>query len=206
MLQMYTVFVNDKVIYFTNNIEKYDQRSNVLTLTYFSQKITAYLVDLLFDVDEVQSIFIVVNDCKAAFFEFQKLFKIIEAAGGIVKNNEGKQLFIFRLGKWDLPKGKIEEGESVENAAIREIEEECGINQLTIDKPLVETFHLYKYKGEIVFKRTFWFAMSSNYKGILIPQLEENITAVEWLTSQQIKDRVIENTYASIKELLESSN
>ena len=203
---MYKVFVNDKVICFTNSIEKYDQTPNRLTITCFSQKITPYLVDLAFNVDEIQSIIIAVHDCKTAFLEFQKFFKIIEAAGGIVKNNDGEQLFIYRLGKWDLPKGKIEKGESVENAAIREIEEECGIDHLTIDRPLADTFHLYQFKGDVVFKRTYWFAMSSSYKGELIPQLEEDITAVEWLTNQQIQDKVIGNTYASIKELLAASN
>ena len=202
---MYKVFVNDKVIYFTNNVENCDQLSKGLTLTFFSEKITSYLVDFIFDDDKVEHVIIAVTDYESAFIEFQKYFKIIEAAGGIVSNDIDEKLFIYRLNKWDLPKGKIEEGEKVEEAALREIEEECGVNQLTIKKSLQDTFHLYKFKGDIVFKRTCWFETISSFSGDFVPQLEEDITNVEWLPDTQIKEKVFGNTYASIKSLLNSS-
>jgi ADP-ribose pyrophosphatase YjhB (NUDIX family) len=202
MLQMYKVFVNDKVIYFTNNVEKCGQLSKGLTLTFFSKKITSFLVEFIFNDDKVEHIIIAVQDFETAFLDFQKYFEVIEAAGGIVCNAQSEKLFIYRLDKWDLPKGKVEKGENIEEAALREIEEECGVNQLIINKPLKDTFHLYKFKEYIVFKRTYWFELSSNFSGELVPQLEEDITDVEWLTDAQIQEKVVDNTYASIRELL----
>lgn len=202
---MYTVFVNDKVIYFTNNVEKSNRSENGITFTFFSEEITSVIVDIVFDAPNVDYVIIAVNNYKKAFDAFKKFFKVIEAAGGIVKNTNNEQLFIYRLDKWDLPKGKIEKGENIEEAAIREVEEECGVDQLIINHPLAATYHLYKFKGKIIFKKTYWFAMSSSFSGQLVPQLEEDITAVEWLSTTQIQEKVIGNTYASIAALLDAS-
>ena len=111
-------------------------------------------------------------------------------------------MFIYRLGKWDLPKGKIEIGEEVEKAALREIEEECGVNKLTINKSLNDTFHIYKFHGKTILKQTYWYDVRTTYQGELVPQLEEDITKVEWLIDDEINTKVMGNTYASIKELL----
>jgi len=203
---MYKVFVDEKVIYFTDNLGGCGSLSKGLTISYFSEKITSFIVDLVFDDDKIEHVIILVDDYEAAFKAFQNFFKIIEAAGGIVRNNKNEKLFIYRLDKWDLPKGKIENGEGIEAAALREVEEECGINQLTINSQLNDTFHLYKHKKDIVFKRTYWFDISSEFSGELVPQLEEGITDVQWLKDPQIQDTVLGNTYASIKGLLNSAN
>ena len=202
---MYTVFVNDKLIYFTNNVDKPNPLGYGLTLTFFSKEIISVIVDFVFDAPNETHVIIAVPDYENAFVTFQQFFTIIEAAGGIVQNENKEQLFIYRLKKWDLPKGKIEKGENIEEAAIREIEEECGVDQLIINKPLADTYHLYQLKGEIIFKKTYWFAMTTSFTGQLVPQLEEDITAVEWLTPSQIKDKVLGNTYASIAALLKAS-
>ncbi len=202
---MYKVFINDKVICFTNNTEKSNLFSNGLVLNFFLPNITPFVLDLLYDDDKIQTVIVVVDDYENAFNEFQSYFKVIRAAGGIVSNNKDKKLFIYRLDRWDLPKGKIEKKEGIKEAAIREIEEECGITDLTINKQLIDTFHIYKLKDEIILKQTYWFDMKSTYEGELIPEIEENITKVEWLTDAQITDKVLKNTYASIKELLNVS-
>ncbi len=199
---MYKVFVNEKVIYFTNNAENFNQFSKGLTLSFFYSTITPFIVDLLFDDDQIDYVIIVVDEPEKVFNEFKTCFKVIKAAGGIVSNDKDEKLFIYRLDKWDLPKGKIEVGENVETAALREIEEECGVNGLTINKPLEDTFHIYKLNKETILKQTYWFDISTTYSGELVPQLEEGITKVEWLSTNKISDKVLKNTYASIRELL----
>ena len=199
---MYKVFINDKIICFTNNVENCGQFSNGLVLNFFSSKITPFIVDLLQVISKTKFVIILIDEYENAFNEFQMYFKIIRAAGGIVSNNKKEKLFIYRLNKWDLPKGKIESGEEIEGAAIREIEEECGVNGLTITKQLEDTFHIYKLQDQFILKQTYWFELISSFKGELIPQLEENITEAKWLSDAQIIDDVLDNTYASIRELI----
>ncbi len=132
---------------------------------------------------------------------FYKSFKVIKAAGGLIENNKKETLFIFRLGKWDLPKGKLEKGESIKEAAIRECEEECGISELKIKKSLSITYHMYEHKGAMVLKETFWFAMKSSFTGKLVPQTEEAIEKVIWAKQKDFK-MIKANTYQNILEVI----
>ena len=93
--------------------------------------------------------------------DFCSKFIMIEAAGGLVFNKDGHILMIFRNGKWDLPKGKLEIGESVEECAKREVEEECGIYGLDIIEKLLDTYHTYKLKGNKILKKTYWYKMNT---------------------------------------------
>ncbi|MBK9413624.1 MAG: NUDIX domain-containing protein [Bacteroidetes bacterium] len=130
---------------------------------------------------------------------FISKYILIEAAGGLVKNKEGKFLFIFRNGKWDLPKGKAEYDETPEMTALREVEEECGLKNLKIEKVLTKTFHTYKEKGKLILKKTHWYLMTIDEDQKLIPQTEEGITEVKWVAENRIEREVLVNTYASIK-------
>ena len=130
---------------------------------------------------------------------FISKYILIEAAGGLVKNKEGKFLFIFRNGKWDLPKGKAEYDETPEMTPLREVEEECGLNNLKIEKVLTKTFHTYKEKGKLILKKTHWYLMTIDEDQKLIPQTEEGITEVKWVAENRIEREVLVNTYASIK-------
>jgi len=128
-------------------------------------------------------------------------YSLIEAAGGLVYNSDNQLLMIFRNGKWDLPKGKLEIDENIKECAIREVEEECGISGLSIINALKDTYHTYEINGKKILKRTFWFVMNSNYKGNLIPQTEEGITKVIWVDKQDIAEK-LENSFGNINELL----
>lgn len=130
--------------------------------------------------------------------KFKKYYQIIEAAGGAVIKDK-KLLAIFRLGKWDLPKGKMEEGESKEESAIREVEEECGITGLKIVKELPTVYHTYNLKGKRILKVTYWFQMTTNFNGELKPQIEEDISEVKWVKNV---DEILENTYLSLEEMI----
>ncbi|NQX92377.1 MAG: NUDIX domain-containing protein, partial [Flavobacteriales bacterium] len=119
------------------------------------------------------------------FKTFQSQHKIVEAAGGIVISPSGKILLIERLGKWDLPKGKMEKGEGKKEAAIREVQEECGVTELSILETLPTSFHTYEQKGKRILKPTYWYLMKSSLEEELIAQAEEGITAAEWLTFEE---------------------
>ena len=111
-------------------------------------------------------------------------------------------LMIFRNGKWDLPKGKLEIDEDIKTCAMREVEEECGITGLSIIQKLIDTYHTYELKGEKILKQTFWFKMNTNFNSILKPQTEEGITEVVWVDKKDIAEK-LENSFANINELLQ---
>lgn len=136
-----------------------------------------------------------------ALAEYAKLFKYIFAAGGLIEK-DNRFLFIYRLKKWDLPKGKIDKGESPEQAAIRECEEECGITELTITKELNPSYHIYEHKGKYALKKTFWYEMSTKHEAHLTPQIEEHIEKVEWFDIETIKKTVLSNTYPAIIDVI----
>jgi 8-oxo-dGTP pyrophosphatase MutT (NUDIX family) len=149
---------------------------------------------------ELDAIFLYHSDLKELWKKFKEFFKIERAAGGLVKSDHGDNLFIFRLNKWDLPKGKIEQGESKKEAAIREVKEECGLSDLTIEKKLPKTYHIFQRDGRDTLKITQWYLMKTDFYGTLIPQIEEDITEVVFKNSVNTK-KALENTYGNIKLL-----
>jgi 8-oxo-dGTP pyrophosphatase MutT (NUDIX family) len=135
---------------------------------------------------------------KKLFFSF---FNNIEAAGGIVQNKDGELLFIYRLSKWDLPKGKMEAGENKAACAKREVEEETGINGLQLQHKIGETYHTYYAFGKFNIKTTHWYYFNCLTKQTLQPQLEEDITEVRWVRTDSL-GALMQNTYPAIKDIL----
>ncbi|MBK7309979.1 MAG: NUDIX domain-containing protein [Bacteroidia bacterium] len=150
-----------------------------------------------------KSLFVQTNSVSSVFEELKKGFYFIEAAGGLIQNKD-KYLFIKRLGKWDLPKGKLDKGETIQQAAIRECEEECAVTGLTILKQLPDTYHIYEYKTGHALKVSYWFHMETSSNKELKPQTEENIEEVRWLSVDEIKSIVLKNTYITIEKLVRS--
>lgn len=132
---------------------------------------------------------------------FFKNFQVIEAAGGIVQNDKKELLFINRLGKWDLPKGKIETGEKEEESAVREVTEETGVTDLHLKKKIGETYHVYDDFGKHFLKICHWYYITCPSTQKLIPQTVEDITEVKWVNTKDIKEPM-EHTYPSIKDIL----
>lgn len=141
------------------------------------------------------------KDIDKLFKSFRKHFDLITAAGGVVRNDDDHVLMIFRRGKWDLPKGKLDKGESIEDCAIREVEEETGIRHTSLAGPLMTTYHVYDEFGKHILKETHWFNMKSPGTQPLIPQESEQITASEWASEERI-DELLKNSYQLVKELL----
>ena len=137
--------------------------------------------------------------------EFERLFasyNYIEAAGGIVRR-DNLFLVIKRKGLWDIPKGKIDEGETPEDACVREIMEECGINGHTITSPLTNTFHTMKWNGKKSLKKTYWFMLDYSGTKDTAPQLEEDITEVRWMNRDELL-AIRGNTFGSINDVLDA--
>ncbi|MBQ7551458.1 MAG: NUDIX domain-containing protein [Bacteroidales bacterium] len=127
-------------------------------------------------------------------------YKYIQAAGGIVINEQDEVLMILRRGKWDFAKGKVEEGEALTDAALREVQEETGISaQIANDSPY-STFHCYDTYGENMIKETFWFLMSANSEQPLTPQKEENIEKVEWVPVHKVGE-LLQDSYGTLNEV-----
>ena len=151
---------------------------------------------------DFHSLYIIVDNKKAFKQKIISLYPLVEAAGGLVQNSEGQFLWIYRLGKWDLPKGKLEKNESFKFAAVREVEEECNV-KAELQSKLCTTYHTYTHKNQRVLKRTKWYMMHTSQKGKLIAQTEENIEKVEWLTKTQMSKNAITDTYSSIRYVIQ---
>jgi len=190
---MITIFINNNPIYLTDDL-KYTSKTNF----FYFDKIDIQMLIEKMGKDEIRNAYLYGIDVMLLLKKFKKNFKIIEAAGGVVENAIGEILFIYRYDKWDLPKGKIEKNEEIRQAALREVEEECGIKELDLKERLAETYHIYKMNQNYILKVTYWFSMSSNFKGKFKPQIEEGITKVKWVSKKNLPD-VLANTYGNIK-------
>lgn len=133
--------------------------------------------------------------------------KIIQAGGGLVVNEKNQLLFIFRRKKWDLPKGKVDPGESIEICAAREVKEETGIQHLTMGSLLLITTHTYQENGVHVQKETHWFNMKVDTRENppLIPQLEEDIEKIIWVSIEEL-EHYLSDTYTTIRQVLTAWN
>ena len=134
---------------------------------------------------------VMTEDEDSAFKKFAKPYQRISAAGGLVYNEKEELLLIYRQGKWDLPKGKVDKGETIEEAAIREVEEECAIEKLSLGNPIQKTFHTYFQDQQRVLKTTHWFHMIALEYGKMAPQLEENITDLQWFDPNTLDIEVL---------------
>lgn len=200
---MYKVFVNHRVIFFADDFEKIpDLKETELQLTYDGRSTMELTVDVFLKNSSLKQLAIIHSDVEELFEEFSGLYKKVLAAGGLVTRNSDKAvLMIFRNGKWDIPKGKLEENEKLEECALREVEEECGIKNIKLNKPLSPTWHMYEMNGETVLKETHWYEMSWDEGGQLKPQKEEGIEKVEWMKNDELK-KARDSTYASLKDML----
>lgn len=205
---MYKVFFNDSTIDFDSEIKKsskYNISKRIETENY------DFVNQLVYEIESNSKAaeFLILNhDIDLIWNRFKSQFKVIPAAGGLVQNEKGEFLFIRRFGFWDLPKGKIEKKESTEHAAIREVEEECGLTGLEIIRPLDSTFHIYRspyrtYPKNLILKETHWFLMKYSGNEIPVPQVEEDIEEVRWVSDSELVE-VMSKTYRSLYEFLDN--
>lgn len=194
---MYKVFVNELPLLLT---DKLPERSNNEIFSVTQESILKAIKALM--TNKISSAIIYDPDGEALLKKFSNIIPKVVAAGGRVKNSRGKYLFIYRNDKWDLPKGKLDKGEGIKTAAIREVEEETGVNRLKIEGFLATTYHIFKRSGEYRLKEVHWFDMSTDYDHKLVPQLNEGITKVKWKGPKKT-NKALKNSYVTIKSLFE---
>jgi 8-oxo-dGTP pyrophosphatase MutT (NUDIX family) len=192
---MYKVFVNDLPLILTNKL------SETASGEYFllnQEAIRAAITAL--NKNKLQVAYVYHPNHEEILKKFCKKIPLVRAAGGVVTNKAGKVLFIYRNDKWDLPKGKLDKGETFEDCALREVAEETGVQGLVLENFLKTTYHVFKSNGKYKLKEVHWYAMRTSYAGPLIGQANEGIIKVKWKGPEKIK-KALENSYTNIKIL-----
>ncbi|WP_411895956.1 NUDIX hydrolase [Winogradskyella sp. A2] len=193
---MYTVYVGNKPIILTTEIEHETDFKSFLLKSVNIGKVIKTL-----NSTNLKGVHLVHKNPDKLLPSFLKLLPNVVAGGGKVYNANNEILFIYRNNKWDLPKGKIEGKESIRETAIREVEEETGVEALKITKELATTYHIFKRNGRHKIKITYWFEMKTKFNGKLFPQEKEGITKVKWLNDDD-SQKALRNSYANIKILV----
>jgi 8-oxo-dGTP pyrophosphatase MutT (NUDIX family) len=210
---MYTISYNDKIIKLANvALESHLKESSDSLKVYYPGK-SKFLLSCLDKIekdDQLQELIILAIDHKSLKSDFESLFKIIPAAGGLVLNNLGEVLMIFRRGSWDLPKGKIDAQEKKKDAAVREVQEETGLVNVQLLNKLVTTYHIYRGQtsNRRILKPSYWYLMYSTDQK-LEPQLEEDIQRAEWVKLKDARKKLrpmYRNIYFALDALLHYIN
>lgn len=206
-IEMYKVYINEKPLIICNDTDtetllQIYTGKKILRSRYMGKtKVLLQHIDMMEKAQHHDVVIIESKDFETLKTDLKELFKIVKASGGVVENELGELLFIFRRGFWDLPKGKIDEGESKKDAAVREVEEETGIQNIELGKKLIVTKHMYRTRqGKRAIKKSYWYKMKAT-KQTLTPQLEEDILKAEWLKIADVLKKE-EAIYQSINDVL----
>ncbi len=202
---MYKVFFENRIVYLTDDFAKAFRFNYGLFYKFYDLQELKHLVLLFGYLNKIKKLFIFHKDVDYLFSQFSSLFKVVEAAGGVVRSKSGKVLVMNRRGKWDLPKGKIDDGETPEQTAVREISEECGLQDLQRNDLITTTYHTYMLNGEPILKKVYWYDVA--YRGDekeIKPQTEEGISEVLWLMPDDTTI-ILGNTYLSIIDVFRKS-
>ena len=199
---MYTAYVNDSPLRIAARGASVPGAPE-LTLRYRGgAKFLLQLIGTLEGGRHPEGALLTAEDPEVAWADFQKLYKLVPAAGGAVVN-DGRLLCIYRRGSWDLPKGKIDDGEGERDAAVREVQEETGLRDVEITRELPVTYHTYKTgKGKRILKPTFWYEMQTTQES-LVPETEEDIEEARWVSPKEMAE-VRAGMYRSLQPVVDA--
>lgn len=183
--QKYKIYVNGKPVFITDSkgaaeLGLKPGKNLHVTLYIGKRKIIKNYLDMLDKNPDVEAVVLHSPNVQGLWEDFQSCFTVLEAAGGYVLSPDNKLLVFYRRGSWDMPKGKIDPGETPEMAAVREVQEETGLKTVSLGAFLMHTYHTYTQKGNRILKRTWWYKMNSADTAV-VPQVEEDIERIEWV-------------------------
>ena len=194
---MYKVYIEDNVVVFS--VRPVGDPSFVTFRPAAGEPLS--VTKLLQKVQNSKRLAVVSDDIEQVFADFRASQRFIEAGGGVTADPQGNLLLIFRNGRWDLPKGKLEPGERIEDCAVREVGEECGLSGLQLGAFVAHTYHCYRMHGEWVLKRTSWYRMRYGGSQRPQPQTVEGSTEAVWVPQAELAPK-LENTYFTIRDVL----
>jgi 8-oxo-dGTP pyrophosphatase MutT (NUDIX family) len=203
-MPFYRIYFSDKPFIITDELNPEQQelagKHGTIMLNHYNQ---ASLLQATYNLENTpaRAVIVLTNKVEEAFRLFQSFFVPVQTGGGLIENEKGEFLFIFRRKKWDLPKGKLDDGETIEECALREVQEETGLAQVKIEKFMLHTWHSYHERGQRILKQGSWYYMTCTSGENLVPQTEEDIEEVIWLPKAEWAI-VLQNTFQSIKDVL----
>jgi|JI10StandDraft_1071094.scaffolds.fasta_scaffold273711_1 ADP-ribose pyrophosphatase YjhB (NUDIX family) len=201
-MEFYKIYYDHKKVIIADEADLNFNGNNTLFAEFDNAEILKALIRTLLEVPSIESLYIYGEKPELIWETYKSLYTIIEAAGGLVLNKASHALLIFRHQKWDLPKGKIEKKETIEQAAIREVIEECGVKDLVIDEKLCITYHVYDLNDKKILKFSHWFLMRcQDNEPELVPQIIEGITDAKWMTATETLN-ILDQSYSSVRDVL----
>jgi 8-oxo-dGTP pyrophosphatase MutT (NUDIX family) len=200
------IYFNDKPLFLCDavdeNLQPYVHHDDAIFIDELNSHTIKSMIHEMAIADVHAGVFYHANleELKKAFF---KKFTVIQAGGGLVQNEDKNVLMIFRRGKWDLPKGKLDKGETIEECAVREVEEETGLRNVKLKSPLMITYHTYHEGTKFILKESHWFTMSAKGDQQLVPQVTEDIHELKWVSCNKLEP-YLKNSFPSIVDVLET--
>ncbi|MGV3528773.1 MAG: NUDIX hydrolase [Flavisolibacter sp.] len=200
---MIKIYFDNKPLYIVNDRSQVDELLHRET-TIFVDELDVHTVKTMIqemELDNYETGVMLHTNVQEALEAFEKRFEIIRAGGGLVYTDDEEVLLIFRRGKWDLPKGKLDEGEDIQTCALREVKEETGLERLSLLAPIFTTYHTYHEKEKHILKETDWFLMKSAWQE-LKPQTEEDILECRWVKTGELPG-YLDTSYGLIRDVME---
>lgn len=205
MLFTQKIYYNNKPLILTNDGKEYIREHAIAQgYLYFTGAFPRHFRLAIEHLDKPRTLGVIIEDLSPQSLqkELYELYQPVDAGGGIVQNENGDVLMIYRRGKWDLPKGKRDDGENIAECALREVTEETGIEGLQLGEKVCDTYHVYSQNKQNLLKHTVWYSMKGSSTAKLTPQKEENILEAKWIKESELGP-IVYKSYEAIREVLQ---